>query len=136
MEHIKRDRLFIKGEEESKFGVKADYSQATYIMNDKEFNSNLDSLLESECTANDIVYCFYGHLYPYIKAALDDNHKLFQRAQSFADESDSVVQNHAELKFQLDYALQFIADKRLSDDFVNVMKQAKAKFNKQQLKLL
>lgn len=129
---IKKGLNFIKGEVIDINGIKADYSQAYFIQKyDNAFNKDLDSLLEKECNASDIIYMFYGHLHPYIKAALDDNHKLFNKVQTIAKDADETVKMYAELKFKFDHAMDFIKASGLSRDFESKLRVEKNKLSKQ-----
>lgn len=133
---IKKNRQFIKGSSQNKFGVLADYSQATFVMNDNEFDEGLDKLLSEECSPNDIIYLFYGHLYPYIEAALDDNHKLYSRSLQVQEDAQETVNMYAKLKFELDIALEFIESKGLKRDFTGVLKSKNNKLKKDVAKVI
>jgi len=120
---IKKERQIVKAEETIKNGLKTDYGHCYFVMNDKEFNRDLDKLLKTECTPNQIIEVYWYHFFPYLMAQLEDNYKMHKKVQFYVEESQTVVNGFGELKFKADHMEDFIKAKGLNKEFTEIFRR-------------
>ena len=133
---IKKERQIVRGEPVEKNGITTDYAPAYFVMNDKEFDRDLDKLLLTQCTSNQIIEVFWGHFQPYLQAQIDDNYAMARKVEHFSEDSQNVVNGFGELKFKADHMENFIKAKGLNKEFEEIFRREKNILDERTKKLL
>jgi hypothetical protein len=122
---IKKERQIVMGKPVEKNGLTTDYAPCYFVMNDNVFNKDLDKLLLTQCTSNQIIEVFWYHFQPYLKAQVDDNYKMAQKVSRLAEDGQDTVNMFGEMKFKHDLMEDFIKAKGLNKEFEELFRREK-----------